>query len=123
MISIKLIGINSLMRRLATARLGIAGAISAGMREAAFVVEREGKLAITSGPNRAIKTGYLRSSIGVTSVLPYRATVTAGAFYGIYVHEGTRYMRKRPFLHAGLKKAVPQIERILGRRIKALIET
>jgi HK97 gp10 family phage protein len=119
---IQLIGMDRVINHITKIRTQLKSTLSAGMKEAAFQVERAGKLQITSGPNRAIKTGYLRASIAVTSVLPYEARVQAAAGYGIYIHEGTRYMKARPFLHDGLKQAAPEIEKIFGKRIKTLVE-
>lgn len=120
---IKLLGLETLIQKFSGFKPKLAETLNAGMKEAAFEVEKQGKLQITTGPNRAIKTGYLRASISVASVLPYQAKVVVGAGYGIYVHEGTRYMQARPFLREGLKQAVPEIEKIFGKRIKTLIET
>lgn len=120
--SIKYIGLSELLRAFTKMPKGILTAINNGMKEAAFEVEKAGKIRITSGPERAIKTGYLRSSIAVTSVLPFKATVSAKASYGIYVHEGTRNMRARPFLAKGLQDSIPKIESILGAKVKSVIE-
>lgn len=120
--NIKLSGLSEILGGLESVKEGLADTLSQGMREAAFVVEGEAKKEITSGPNRAIKTGFLRSSIGVVSVSPYQAKIQAGAYYGVYVHEGTRYMRARPFLQAGLRDAIPQIEAIFGKRVQTLVE-
>lgn len=122
-LSIKITGLDELRSKISGIQSNIAQTLEEGMREAAFLVEAAGKRQITSGPNRAIKTGFLRSSIGVQSVMAYRATVVASAYYGIYVHEGTRYMRARPFLTAGLQDAAPGIEDIFGKRVNKLIET
>lgn len=122
LVSVKISGLKELISGISDIKNKMASTLSEGMREAAFAVETAAKRQITSGRNRAIKTGFLRASIGVTSVLPFQAKVQAGAFYGIYVHEGTRYMRARPFLSDGLKDAVPEIEKIFGRRVRTLIE-
>ncbi len=122
-ISLKVLGAAEIVRHLSSVKSKMGKTLEEGMRESAFQVERFGKMQLTSGPNRALKTGYLRASLMVTSILPYRAVVTAQANYGIYIHEGTRSMRARPYLEAGLKQAVPEIEKIFGKRIKTLVET
>lgn len=49
-----------------------------------------------------VKTGYLRSSIAVGWLIgKIGALVRANANYAIYVHEGTRRMRARPFMEKG----------------------
>ena len=53
-------------------------------------------------------TGMLRASINQTGFsIPQtlKALVETGVFYAIYVHEGTRYMRARPFLESGANLA------------------
>lgn len=120
--SIKIVGLAQMIRAFQRMPGELVNTINAGMKEAAFEVERSSKIRITSGPERAIKTGYLRSSIGVTSLLPFKATIQAQARYGIYVHEGTSRMRARPFLYKGLQDAVPTIERIFGKRVKTVIQ-
>lgn len=120
--SVNVIGLKELSALLAKSADKLKETLAAGMRESAFIVEGKGKRQITSGKNRAIKTGYLRSSIGVASITPFQAKVIVGAHYGRYIHEGTRYMRARPFLADGLAESVPEIERIFGKRIKSLIE-
>ena len=59
------------------------------------------KLAIQRAPNRAIDTGRLRDSIKVRQT---RTNKAGGAifdldtvYYGVFVEDGTRYMRARPF--------------------------
>lgn len=56
-----------------------------------------------------VDTGRLRASIGVSQSFGAggaTTTVEATADYGIYVHQGTRYMRARPFLTEGLNEVL-----------------
>jgi hypothetical protein len=60
-----------------------------------------------------VQTGRLRSSTTHVLVRTGRGLsvfVGSGADYGIYVHEGTRYLAGRPYL-------VIAVERVTGRRI------
>ena len=55
-----------------------------------------------------VDTGYMRSRINqIFTAIPndLKAIVEARADYSIYVHEGTRYMRSRPFLKSGAEFA------------------
>jgi HK97 gp10 family phage protein len=79
---------------------------------AAMLVERGGKKAIT-GPERAIKTGALRASIVVNSLTPTSAHIGPTMSYGIYVHEGTRFMKARPFMTTGMKMEEKNITEVL----------
>lgn len=65
-------------------------------------IERDSKL------NAPVDTGYLRAS-HTTRLLPLKGEVEPMARYAIYVHEGTRFMRARPFL----LKAVNENERFV----------
>lgn len=43
-------------------------------------------------------TGFLRSSLRVKQLNQYAGIVHDDAFYAVFVHDGTRHMRPRPFL-------------------------
>lgn len=82
--------------------------------KSAFLVERYAKLVTP------VDTGRLRGSIatslgikdkGLTSV------VQTNVFYAIYVHEGTKRMRGRPFMQQGVDRATPEIGRIYQRAV------
>lgn len=45
-----------------------------------------------------VKTGFLRRSHETRFESPLRAVVEPTANYAYFVHEGTRFMKKRPFL-------------------------
>lgn len=53
-----------------------------------------------------VDTGRLRASIGVAQQGDNSVIVQATADYAIYVHDGTRYMRARPFLRDALNEVV-----------------
>lgn len=74
--------------------------------ESAFLVERYAKLVTP------VDTGRLRSSIatslgirdrGITSI------VQTNVKYAIYVHEGTKFLRSRPFMRQGVDRAKPEM--------------
>lgn len=67
----------------------------------AFASERYSKIATP------VDTGRLRSSI-TTSIGNLEARIAPHTNYAIFVHEGTRYMRGRPFMAIGLNQAVVQ---------------
>lgn len=59
-----------------------------------------------------VDTGRLRSSIGVTQKATSAGAVTSigtNVEYGLYVHEGTRFMTGRPFLRDALNEVVSAI--------------
>jgi HK97 gp10 family phage protein len=78
----------------------------------ALLVERYGKqLAPVGTPEstgiKGYKGGRLRASIHTKPAMlsSLEAVVKTGVHYAIYVHEGTRYMRARPFLRKGTEFA------------------
>ena len=50
-----------------------------------------------------VDTGHLQQNIR-SSYTPLRGTVTPTPNYSIYVHEGTRFQKARPFLTNAMKK-------------------
>ena len=86
-------------------------AISRTIRASAFYVEAEAK------PVTPVDTGRLRASIGADKIEPFEAIISPHTDYAIFVHEGTRYMRKRPFMLWGSKKARPLIQQTFADEI------
>ena len=63
-----------------------------------------------------VDTGRLRSSISSTAQQQgddFIAAVYTGVDYAVFVHEGTRYQRKQPFMRNGVEAALSQIEAVL----------
>lgn len=65
------------------------------IKASVLLIERQSKI------NTPVRTGNLRAS-HQTMFSPLKGVLEPMANYAIYVHEGTRYMKARPFL----KKAV-----------------
>jgi HK97 gp10 family phage protein len=81
--------------------IDIRAALQRGIEKIAFGVERESKKVTP------VRTGMLRASI-LTDIKPLWARVAPHVFYAGYVHEGTRYMKARPFMWWGLNSAISQ---------------
>lgn len=65
-----------------------------------------------------VNTGALRSSISTSFlIMGIGARVATNKDYAIFVHEGTRYMRSRPFMKKGAEFAEPQIAGQISKRI------
>lgn len=100
----------------------IRAAIARTMGETAAALEAEAKgqaqRLIYATPESASyrRTGNLMNSI-THSFTEDSATVTAGAEYAIYVHEGTRHMTPRPFLVNAAKAEFPRIAERLRRAL------
>ena len=58
-----------------------------------------------------VRTGLMRSTIGVgTMINSLGAIVQTNVDYAIFVHEGTRFMRGRPFMEWGAEAARLNLE-------------
>ena len=101
-------------------RSAVAKAIQ--VRELALIVQKHSVLAITQGPTRAIKTGRLRDSINA-SVRGLTGYVKPQTNYAYFVHEGTKSMRPRPYMKAGLEAATPEMESVVTDKIKISINS
>jgi len=78
----------------------------------AFATERFGKQLTP------VDTGRLRASIGVSSLIGVVGhMVSTSVSYSVYVHEGTRYMRARPFLKKGLDFAIQNLDGKIASRL------
>lgn len=81
----------------------------------AFTIERFAKQVTP------VKTGRLRASIGVSNPLGGAneavAFVQTNVYYAIFVHEGTRYMRARPFMEWGANFGVQYFNGDIGPRL------
>jgi HK97 gp10 family phage protein len=87
------------------------------IRELAFLVEREAKQVTP------VDTGRLRASIRVLPIIrPLEAIIQPHTEYAIYVHEGTRYMRGRPFMYWGAKSAAEGFETRLSKQLESHIQ-
>lgn len=88
------------------------------VKKIAFRIEGEAKKVTP------VDTGLLRSRI-TTSILGegLRAEIEPRVHYGIFVHEGTRYMRARPFLVWGARNATGTLERDVARDLDSMIES
>ena len=87
------------------------------IRALAFTVEGEAKMVTP------VDTGRLRASIRVLpSLRTLEATIAPHTEYATYVHEGTRYMRGRPYMYWGAKKAVVGLDDRLSKGLESLIQ-
>ncbi|HLB57764.1 MAG TPA: HK97-gp10 family putative phage morphogenesis protein [Gammaproteobacteria bacterium] len=85
--------------------------IKTALVKASFLVEGESKK-ITP-----VDTGRLRSSI-FTTIYDKYATVEPKTNYAIFVHEGTKRMKGRPFMTNALDTSKEKITKIFGDEIE-----
>ncbi len=88
------------------------------LREGSKLLEKIGLVAEASakrnisGPNKAVKTGNLRRSI-TSRVVNGGVYVGTAVEYAQYIHDGTRWIKPRPFLKEGIEDAIDEIRRIV----------
>jgi len=79
-----------------------------------------------------VATGRLRASIGFTPAKLFPQTVVkTGTSYAIYVHEGTRFMRARPFMKEGARlgqmfiggQIAPRLDKAIADNFKKIAGT
>jgi len=85
--------------------VNIKGVLIDEINKMAFNVERYGKQL------SPVDTGRLRGSIHISpaSIGGLEAIIATGTEYAIYVHEGTKFMRARPFM----ERSIPFAERAM----------
>lgn len=89
-------------------------ALTNAIQKGAYLVERLAK------QNAPVDTGRLRASIA-TSIIPFQATVQPHVNYAIFVHEGTRFMTARPFMHDAAEDVDRQISDILKGELQKVL--
>lgn len=99
-VTIEVEGLDYILNKFKKFTPNLARAIQKSIYESAYLLEARAKYQLTVGENRAIKTGRLRADTTVRTLTPTSATIGPMVDYAVFVHEGTRYMRARPFLKA-----------------------
>ncbi len=83
------------------------------IKKLAFMIERESK------QRTPVDTGRLRASIRVSpKITPLQQIIQPNTNYAFFVHEGTRYMRARPFMTLGSKEASKQFEPMFAKDLE-----
>jgi len=121
MIKIEIKGIDKLNRKFRILPRRLKGGIENAIRKSAFLVEATSKETVSRGPLRAVDTGRMMRSIAPDYVRAFETAIAPHTEYAIYVHEGTRYMRARPFMKVGAEKAEPGIRRFFEEAVKEAI--
>ena len=85
--------------------------LNKAIKKSIFQVEAKSK------PLTPIDTGRLRGSYR-EQFSNLRGVLWVQADYGVYVHEGTKYMRGRPFLEDGTRRSIPFITRSFNMAVR-----
>lgn len=94
--------------------------LSRGILMAAFLIEREAKILTKSGYFKH-PTGRLSNSITKT-INPIRAEIGPHVNYAIYVHEGTKFIRARPFMTETEQSTHDEVNRIIEKEIESALK-
>lgn len=115
-IDVKITGLAELRRKWESAPEKIKKMTMDALTKSGYEVEREAKI------ETPVMTGRLRSSISLASSLGLRTephvVISPHTNYAIYVHEGTRFMKARPFMTKGYNTAKNKIKRHMQQLIK-----
>lgn len=70
--------------------------------------------------NTPVLTGRLRAS-HYTLFQPLKGEVGTHTDYDIFVHEGTRFMRARPYLRTAVQSNQPTVDRYFGDAVQTVL--
>lgn len=90
--------------------------LSIAVVKSGFLVEGESKRVTP------VDTGRLKGSIA-TEVKPLSAIIAPNTNYAVFVHEGTRFMRSRPFMEWGVKSSLARIQDFFEKAVDDTLNT
>jgi len=90
-IQVRITNLAEIQAAFKSAPIKMARNLNDAIRRSALAIQRQSMI------NSPVLTGYLRAS-HQSIFEPLKATIQPMANYAIFVHEGTRYMKGRPFL-------------------------
>jgi len=115
MITVRITGLNKLQGFLGKFPKSLDREIARAIRRSAFILEAKTK------PLVPVDTGLLRRQTRPWEITPTFALIESRTDYAIFVHEGTRGRKGRPYLLQGAKKSERAIEIEFENAIKRAI--
>lgn len=115
-VSIEIRGLDMFARKFRDFPMNFRTEFTDAIKKVLFVIEAEAKQVTP------VRTGHLMGSIGTPpygfkKVSELYGAVGTNVEYAIYVHEGTRYMKARPFMMWGIRNAEDDINDIFIRAL------
>lgn len=113
--SLKIQNMNNLSRAFRLSRMIMGEELRRGIKMATLLVEGE------SRKNTPVDTGRLRASHRTEfkdSGIGFTGVVSTNTEYDIFVHQGTRFMKGRPYMRKALQSKDRQIDVILADSIQ-----
>lgn len=115
-ISIKIENINEIRSAFAKAPALMAKNLDTAIKRSIFKIQG------TSMRNTPIITGTLRASHR-TTFSPLRGEVGPTAYYGIFVHEGTRFIKANPFLARAVQSENNEVQDNFKRAVQDTLDS
>ncbi|KKN71739.1 hypothetical protein LCGC14_0418050 [marine sediment metagenome] len=115
-ITIQIKGLKELKVAMVRAPQIINKEVGRGIDQALVILQRRALIEATIEPR--VKTGRLRSSHTIERDRGrLQGSIGTRVFYAKFLHEGTRFMRARPWLNRAAKKEKSSIERVIQRSV------
>lgn len=119
--SLQVKGLDALNKALKNASANTKQEVGNAVKMIVATLEREGKEAVRSGPTRAFDTGNLMNNIG--SVYDqFSGIIFSEAPYSLYIHEGTQYMKERPFFERAIDNSQDKIKDIISDSLSRIFD-
>lgn len=93
--------------------------LSEAIKKSTLLVEGQSKI------RTPVKTGFLRSSHTTRfegGGFNFKGIIEPTAKYAMFVHEGTRFMKGRPFLKQGLETSESTIDNLFERAVQSTLD-
>lgn len=120
--NVEIKGLDKFINYIGATNNKIKGSLPIIVKKAAFLIQSTAKKEVTTGKNRAIDTGLMRSRINVISKGELQKIIRPETNYAIYVHEGTKKMKSRPFMYDSVDKVENEIKDLAGVEITRAIK-
>jgi len=106
MANIVITGLDELIKNFGRANAIVNSNIQEAIRRSVIILQYD----LQRGGYVPVKTGTMKSSIRPT-ITPLRATIQPNVDYAIYVHEGTKFMKGRPFFEWAVERKQDDVQK------------
>jgi len=115
-IAVKITNIDQIRRAFNRSPFLMAKELNKAIEKTVFKVEQQSKI------NTPVDTGRLRAS-HYTEFSNLRGAVGTDTNYDIFVHEGTRYMKARPYLRTAIDETSKSIDDYFKDAVQNVLDT
>lgn len=114
-IEIQAVNLAQVMKKIGKLTPAMKVALQNAIEKGAMILEKDSK------KNTPVDTGRLRASI-YSTIKPLSATVQPKTDYAVFVHEGTRFMKGRPYMRQAVDSNEKRIEDVFVKEIEKAIK-